>query len=464
MTTRELEVLIVSNDRVQLRQLARLLGEHGYRCTCCATARDARSAIPSRPVDFLLVDEAIAADELANLSEARKNSDRVHVPVLLLRAAQASVDLSAAYAAGVDDVLRFPLSAGELLARLRAAARYAEFERRRSDQCWLDRVTGLFSRAALLAQLERLLANEPDDERTLVLLDLDFFCRINDRWGRQQGDVALCQVANVLQEECGADTLIARLSNNRYAVVLPGGVSEARELAEQLRLHVAALCEPSGEQPWGLTASVGMASGLGERDSAERLLEHATRALDEARASGRDCVVRFGEFDDERRMWADRAGAKKSLASSTARDLMTPITCTLRTCDTLESAQQLLNSAQLAATAVVDAQGQLSGLITSAQLERMLRNLPPAAELAQGELGRAQEISEETSFVEIIEQFMPPDVERLVVTAEARPRGFIDRATFLGLLRPVPADLFARKQAKPAEVGIARLIVPDAVA
>jgi diguanylate cyclase (GGDEF)-like protein len=131
----------------------------------------------------------------------------------------------------------------------------------------------------------------------LVVLDLDWFKEINDRFGHNAGDRALKKLSAVLTEETRRIDEVARLGGEEFAVVAPAaGEEEAYRLAERLRRAVKAAFV-QGPQP--LTVSCGIATFPASGASASDLLRAADRALYAAKDLGRDRSIVYRRGEDE---------------------------------------------------------------------------------------------------------------------------------------------------------------------
>lgn len=123
-------------------------------------------------------------------------------------------------------------------------------------QAWTDDLTGLPNRRALLRRLDRVLS--VDRRAALLLMDLDGFKAINDRFGHQAGDELLIQLGGRLRPALRPGDLLARLGGDEFAIVLPGADSRAaQECAE--RVHDL-VCQPVSLD--GLRVHVGASIGM----------------------------------------------------------------------------------------------------------------------------------------------------------------------------------------------------------
>jgi diguanylate cyclase (GGDEF)-like protein len=127
----------------------------------------------------------------------------------------------------------------------------------------------------------------------LLMLDVDHFKQINDRWGHQVGDQALTLIAQTLRTRIRVFDSIARYGGEEFVVVMPGtNELDALSAAERLRGAVEELRfvpEPGLAHP--LTVSVGIAClQPGSRSTPERLIQAADQALYAAKRAGRNRV------------------------------------------------------------------------------------------------------------------------------------------------------------------------------
>ena len=122
----------------------------------------------------------------------------------------------------------------------------------------------------------------------LIIFDLDHFKRINDTFGHQAGDEVLRQVSKAAQEVLRDSDLLGRYGGEEFILFLPrSSAQEALQVAERLRLRIAALRLPELGEGWPLSASFGVAEG---QASLETCLLAADQALYEAKHDGRNCV------------------------------------------------------------------------------------------------------------------------------------------------------------------------------
>lgn len=166
------------------------------------------------------------------------------------------------------------------------------------QQATTDALTGLNNRAAfdqaLAAQCK--LAQQQKKPLTLLLLDVDKFKSVNDRFGHQAGDQVLCALGKLLRSAARAQDFPARYGGEEIALILPGtGRAVGAAIAETIRRAVAAqpIRIPNGSIP--ITVSIGVATMEqgGKLGQPAHLFKAADLAVYAAKNGGRNCVKIF---------------------------------------------------------------------------------------------------------------------------------------------------------------------------
>jgi len=124
----------------------------------------------------------------------------------------------------------------------------------------------------------------------LVMLDIDFFKAVNDRYGHQFGDQALRTAVDQWKKALRISDFIARYGGEEFCILLPeAGLEESLALAERLRESVAATDVRCHEHTARITASAGVAVSR-ESDGPDEIMRRVDEALYRAKAGGRNRV------------------------------------------------------------------------------------------------------------------------------------------------------------------------------
>jgi len=160
-----------------------------------------------------------------------------------------------------------------------------------------DSLTGLFNRQVLNDELERVLAQARRSQQpmAILMLDLDFFKRVNDDHGHLAGDACLLHAAQRMQQRMRSNDLLARFGGEEFVAVLSDtDLAGACDLAEQLRRDLAEHPCQYQQQSIPLSLSIGVCALTPDaQTSREQLLRQADLALYQAKAGGRNRVCHY---------------------------------------------------------------------------------------------------------------------------------------------------------------------------
>ncbi|MCG5216313.1 GGDEF domain-containing protein [Streptosporangium sp. KLBMP 9127] len=156
-----------------------------------------------------------------------------------------------------------------------------------------DPKTGLLNAAAWQreADTEIARARRTGDPLALLIIDIDHFKRVNDTYGHLAGDHVLVEVAGVLRSQIREYDRVGRFGGEEFVVLLPGAdMTEARRVAERLRVRVGRTAVPVDDELITVTVSVGIALRTLHGDDLLDLLAAADVALYQAKSLGRDRI------------------------------------------------------------------------------------------------------------------------------------------------------------------------------
>jgi two-component system, cell cycle response regulator len=297
-------ILVVDDTAVTAAGAEELLRKEGFEVRIARDGAEAVRLVTSGDIDAVLMDvEMPGMDGLQALRLIRSNTVRGYLPVLMMSVNDDRGKRITSLRLGADDFIVKPWDPEELVTRLRRSlgvrARFdslvgetAELHR----QSITDGLTQVFNHRYFEERLKEEFrrAQRYDDPLALVLMDLDDFKGVNDRFGHQEGDRILREVAMAIRK-CLRDTdITARYGGEEFAILLPKThLAGALTVAERVWKDIGALRAGPHAQ-MRVSVSLGI-SGYPHRSviSGEQLLRTADDALYRAKREGRNKICLF---------------------------------------------------------------------------------------------------------------------------------------------------------------------------
>ncbi len=169
-----------------------------------------------------------------------------------------------------------------------------------------DHLTGLTNRRSVLTAVtrEHNLYRRSGHVYSVLVIDVDFFKRVNDTHGHAVGDEVLIGVAQTMKACARATDVVARFGGEEFMVFLPNtDEDQAYAMAERMRLAVMAGNHASVSPPLTVTISAGIATIAPDDATVDEVIARADRALYQAKHQGRNQVVRPSATSDS--LWSE---------------------------------------------------------------------------------------------------------------------------------------------------------------
>jgi diguanylate cyclase len=168
------------------------------------------------------------------------------------------------------------------------------FDRLTDMEIGRDPLTQLFNRRFLptILKKEIELSRRKSGSFAVLMLDVDFFKKVNDTYGHESGDRVLQHVAALAMNKVRAGDFIFRYGGEEFLVLLTEvDANQALEVANKIRQHIESTnILLAREQAVKVTASIGIALNDGHPDY-QRVIDRADKALYTAKSSGRNCCI-----------------------------------------------------------------------------------------------------------------------------------------------------------------------------
>lgn len=245
---------------------------------------------------------ATSFDPLRFCSRIRTFEETRQLPLLTLVDEADSDKLVKGLELGVNDYVMRPIDKNELIVRTKTQVLRKQYQdrlrhnyHRSMELAVTDALTGLYNRRYMTNHLETLQKSAVQDYKpvSLLILDIDFFKKVNDTHGHDVGDAVLKQFSGRMIKSVRGIDLACRYGGEEFVVVMPDtDLAVALGVAERLRREVADVPFkiPTSDLQLDVSCSIGVAMSM-ESESSESLIKRADEAMYQAKRNGRNRVV-----------------------------------------------------------------------------------------------------------------------------------------------------------------------------
>lgn len=303
------QILLIEDSPSQLLWLESLLNEHGLEVDAFNNAEEALIAFDNNDYDLVITDIVLGGN-MSGLSLVREirrlPGDKGLTPIFAVSAYNENSRRLELYHVGVNDYMTKPIMRQELIYRLTNLIQSHRIfneltaEREHLKQiALLDAVTGLYNRNAFnqFVPRELAIAKRHNTPLSIAVLDIDYFKRVNDKYGHDTGDKVLADIGLWLRNTVRKGDIVFRWGGEEFVILLvnchPDNALIALEKKQQrFNKHTYA--------GLSITVSIGI-SGVVEFDkeiTLNQLFQEADTAVYNAKTSGRNKVCLYKQAND----------------------------------------------------------------------------------------------------------------------------------------------------------------------
>lgn len=292
--------LVVEDSKDVRAVIISLMGELGLAADGFPRAEDALAMLSQRDYDLIITDIVLEGrmNGMALVREIRNlPGNKQRIPILAVSGLDDETRRIELLKSGANDFIAKPIIGEELTARAKnliiakqLLERVEAQQARLLEMAMTDQLTRLYNRHFLSDVIPKKIAEARRHAfpLALLLLDLDHFKKVNDKFGHMRGDMVLKDTAKAIKSACRMEDIAARIGGEEFVVILPHcDRDNARVKAEILRATIETL------RPGGIpvTASIGVASLRAREDCTfDTLLAAADKAVYAAKDGGRNRV------------------------------------------------------------------------------------------------------------------------------------------------------------------------------
>lgn len=429
--------LVVDDDPAIVATVSGMLEQSGYRVLTAQDGEEALAIIECEHPHFLITDWSMPRMTGLELCRRVRAATLPHYTyIIMLTGRSGSDNLVTGLQAGADEFVCKSALQTELAPRLQTGQRVIDLEQQLVALAKTDMLTGLPTRRAFMEQFERELgrARRYHTPLACVLLDIDFFKKINDTHGHGAGDRVLWAVADLVRGSVRVIDTVGRYGGEEFCALLPETQEHSAIIwAERTRRKVEEALFPVNGQDLRVTASFGVAQLLDDTARPGDLIELADQALLVAKQSGRNCVVRYSDLHATSSLpLDDLREARQVLRHLRARDAMSTVVACLRENDPVATATEFFLRFRINSAPVVNEAGKLSGILSEKDVLSMLTS-PDAWQRPIREVMKPHVVwYDEQAPLETIYDFLcRVTIRRVIIVRDGYPVGTISRGTLL---------------------------------
>ncbi len=430
-------VLVVDDDPDSVRLHASILEQAGFEVFTAENGREALELALSTAPNFLVTDWLMPEmDGLQLCRGIREANLPNYVYMIIVTAKQESDALIEGLNAGADEFLRKPVNKAELVARTRSGERLLRMEQCLQETARRDALTGLPSRRAFNEDAEREFqrARRYGSQLSCVVMDIDFFKKINDAHGHAAGDSVLCTVAKVLDDARRNSDLVCRYGGEEFCALLPETPEQAAAIwAERVRKAIHTSETRVDDLLLRVSASFGVAELLDDCSSVSQLFDAADQSLLVAKQSGRNRVICYKSLAANDSISHLDAGDDDPFAGVVAENVMSTLVASLGTTDSLQQAAEFFLRFRINAAPVVDGRGKLVGVLSEKDIMSKMTSRNGWNAVVGEAMNTNVVCYPKDTPARVIHDFLcRVAIRRVIVVQDGFPLGIIGRGTLLG--------------------------------
>lgn len=298
-----MKILVAEDDTLSRKMLESIISKWGYEVLAVGSGTEAWNILSSESAPQLAILDwmmpGMDGVEICSKVRQRESGIDQYTYIILLTAKTDKKDLITGMESGADDYILKPFDPHELGVRIRAGQRIIELQNQLRNAkekhivlSMTDALTGILNRRALYETLEKELLRSAREKTPLsvIMMDIDFFKKINDNYGHNAGDAVLKElVRRVLAELRPYDTF-GRYGGEEFVILLPGAfMYEVLVVSERVRNAIRNTPFPIGSTDIQVTSSFGVAE-FDFKENSDTLINRADVALYKAKHNGRDRI------------------------------------------------------------------------------------------------------------------------------------------------------------------------------
>lgn len=294
----DIKILVVDDNNLNIRLLRDILEDEEYTVFTTDSGLPVLKLAHSIKPDVILLDIMMPLMDGFEVCRRLKDDYEVKdIPVIMVTAKTESNDLKKALEIGAFDYIKKPIDEVEVVARVQSALRFKRYQDKLKEMASKDGLTGIYNHALLIELFEKEVSKQERNGGNIsfVMLDIDYFKKVNDTYGHTSGDIVLKELAGILTSETRESDIVGRFGGEEFSIVLPETNAEsAYVLCDRIRKAVENYDFNIGSESIKITISMGFFfRSSKDMTSSQEMIKKADEALYKAKQNGRNRVEVF---------------------------------------------------------------------------------------------------------------------------------------------------------------------------
>lgn len=300
-------ILIIDDSKFCIKITGDILKKAGYKILEATTGINGLQIAIKKQPDLIILDLIMpTVDGFETAEQLKKEINSNDIPIIFLTSGDVKLFITDAYQSGGVDYIMKPVNKEELLARvktqlelrrktlaLKKSHEIIQRKNRELNQLLItDGLTKLYTRSYILEKIKELQENFKinEEEFSVIMLDIDHFKNINDKYGHCCGDFILKKISDLLRSNLRKTDTIARWGGEEFLILLPGTHStDAYLKAKKLLRSIREKVYTYENNKISTTISFGIAT-YESNHSIDKIIKAADRKLYQAKNNGRNQI------------------------------------------------------------------------------------------------------------------------------------------------------------------------------
>jgi len=284
---RNIDVLIADDSIIIRNSMKKLLEAHLFNVYSCSNATEALEIADTLTNLKLVISDYMMPDMdgFEFVRNLRKKFPKDKVAFIGISGTQMEQVSAKFIKFGANDFMMKPFSHEQFYTRVNQNLQTMLMIENILNLSYKDYLTGLYNRRFFFLEMEKVF--DKDEEKTISIMDIDFFKKVNDTYGHDGGDAVLKYVADFLKDYVGDRGFVTRFGGEEFCIYIAAKVCE--EFFDEIRKKIESSTIKFGDEDIKITASFGVTSKTGA--SVDAMITEADSLLYDAKTSGRNRVI-----------------------------------------------------------------------------------------------------------------------------------------------------------------------------